>query len=223
MPERKDPWFLRLINEILLLRYRLQVIGARHLPAGCAVIACNHLLHTDFRFHVKAIRHSLRFLGIRDNTPWSSINRAIGLLFRLSCGLIDALLEGYVIFMERGRPLAPSVTARVLRALSVGHYLIVMTEGRVRKAEGEQCSYRGAGYFALKSGCPIMPVGVSMQRRGLLARRVVYRIGTAVPLPEACGTFRARTVAYTRAVDQAVDRLLALNAAGQGSPVARGR
>jgi 1-acyl-sn-glycerol-3-phosphate acyltransferase len=218
VPERRDPWILKKVSELLLLRYRVQVIGGRHLPSDGAVVACNHLMHTDFRFHLRATNHSLRFLGIRDNTPWRFANLLIRLLFRLSCGLIDALLAGYVVFREKGRPLAPSLTGRVLRDLSLGHYLVVMSEGRVSTAEQDRCFYRGAGYFALKAGCPVVPVAVSVRRRGLVARKVLYHVGAPVPPPGHSLPFRARTFRYTEAIHAAVRSLLEQDNPRAGPP-----
>ena len=105
MPERRDPLPLKWLNNLLLLRYRITVIGRRNLPQGMAVIACNHVLHTDFRFHLKAITHSLRFLGLRDSTPWEAVNSLIRLFFRLTLGFVDKVAESFVVFMDKGRPI----------------------------------------------------------------------------------------------------------------------
>jgi 1-acyl-sn-glycerol-3-phosphate acyltransferase len=133
------------------------------------VIACNHVLHTDFRFHLKAItHHSLRFLGLRDSTPWESINALISLLFRLTAGFVDRVAENFVVFIEKGRPMPPSSVTRLLGFLKRKHYLIIMSEGRVTREETQHIFYRGIGWFALKADCPIVPIAVSVLRRGPL-------------------------------------------------------
>jgi 1-acyl-sn-glycerol-3-phosphate acyltransferase len=211
MLDRKDPLFLKLVHNLLLLRFQIHVIGRRHLPPGSVVIACNHLCHTDFRFHLKVTRHSLKFLGLRDSTPWESVNALIRLLFKLTLGFVDALLENFVVFMEKGRPMPPSAVARVLRFLRRRNYIFIMSEGRVTRDGEPHRFFRGIGYFALKAGCPIIPVALSMQKRGLLARRVLYRIGTPVPPPDGWGKTRLRSFLYTEIVNEEVNRLLELN------------
>lgn len=213
MLDRKDPLALKLLTNLLLLRYRIRVIGRKNLPPGRAVIACNHVQHTDFRFHLKVTAHSLRFLGIRDSTPWESINALIRLFFKLTLGFVDKLLENFVVFMEKGKPLAPSIVRRILRFLKRRHYLIIMSEGRVTSEEGPHSFYRGIGYFALKAGCQIVPVAVSVQKRGILARRIIYRIGKPIPPPDGRLRFRVKSFIYAHRVSREVSHLLELNRA----------
>ena len=211
VPERRDPFPLRWLNNLLLLRYRLKVIGRGNLPPGEAVIACNHVLHTDFRFHLKALTHSLRFLGLRDSTPWEAVNSLIRLFFRLTLGFVDKLTENFVVFMEKGRPMAPSVVKRLLGFLRRKHYLIIMSEGRVTPERAPHRFYRGIGWFALKAGCPIVPIAVSLRKRGLLARGILYRIGRPVPPPEGALHPRERSFLYAERVSREVEQLLRLN------------
>jgi 1-acyl-sn-glycerol-3-phosphate acyltransferase len=218
VPDRRDPLPLKWLNNLLLLRYRIKVIGRRNLPQGQAVIACNHVLHTDFRFHLKAITHSLRFLGLRDSTPWESINILIRLLFRSTVGLVDRVTENFVVFMERGRPMAPSVVNRLLGFLKRKHYLIIMSEGRVTREETRHTFYRGIGWFALKANCPIVPVAVSVQRRGPLARRILYRIGKPILPPDGNLHPRRKSFIYAERVNREVEHLLQLNRRAQKAP-----
>jgi 1-acyl-sn-glycerol-3-phosphate acyltransferase len=211
MPDRRDPLPLKWLNNLLLLRYRIKVIGGGYLPAGRAVIACNHVLHTDFRFHLKAITHPLRFLGLRDSTPWESINALIRLLFRLTAGLVDRVAGNFVVFIEKSRPMPPSVVNHLLGFLKRNHYLIIMSEGRVIREEEQHNFYRGIGWFALKAGCPIVPIAVSVVRRGPLARSVLYRIGRPVLPPIGRMRPREKSFLYTERVNREVEHLLALN------------
>lgn len=203
-----------LLNNLLCIRYQMRVIGRRNLPQGRAVIACNHPAYTDFRFHLKAVSQPLRFLGIRDSTAWGSLNVLIRLLFRLTLGAVDRLLEGFVIFMEKGKPMAPSLVRRILRLLQGRCCLVIMSEGRVSGQEQEHPFHRGIGYFALKTGCSVVPVAVSVQKRGILARRVLYRIGEPIAAPDGGLRLRRGSYLYTRAVNRRVEELLRLNEVG---------
>jgi 1-acyl-sn-glycerol-3-phosphate acyltransferase len=211
MPDRRDPLPLKWLNNLLLLRYRIKVIGRRNLPSGRAVIACNHVLHTDFRFHLKAITHSLRFLGLRDSTPWESINALIRLLFRLTAGFVDRVAGNFVVFIEKGRPMAPSVVHLLLGFLKRKYYLIIMSEGRVTRQDSPHTFYRGIGWFALKAGCPIVPIALTVLRRGPLARGILYRIGKPIFPPDGKLRPRQKSFLYAERVSREVEHLLALN------------
>jgi 1-acyl-sn-glycerol-3-phosphate acyltransferase len=218
VPERRDPLPLKWLNNLLLLRYRITVIGRGNLPPGNAVIACNHVLHTDFRFHLKAITHSLRFLGLRDSTPWEAVNSLIRLFFRLTLGFVDKLTESFVVFMDKGRPMAPSVVNRLLGFLKRKHYLIIMSEGQVTREEAPHRFYRGIGWFAIRAGCPIVPIAVSLRKRGLLARSILYRIGRPILPPQGDQLPREKSFQYTELVNRQVEHLLHLNRCAQKVP-----
>jgi 1-acyl-sn-glycerol-3-phosphate acyltransferase len=211
MLERRDPLPLKWLNNLLLLRYRIKVIGRRNLPPGRAVIACNHVLHTDFRFHLKAVTHSLRFLGLRDSTPWESINALIRLLFRLTAGFVDKVAGNFVVFIEKSRPMPPSAVRRLLGFLKRKYYLIIMSEGQVTRQDSQHTFYRGIGWFALKANCPIVPIALSVQRRGLLARGLLYRIGKPILPPDEKLRPREKSFLYAERVNREVEHLLALN------------
>jgi 1-acyl-sn-glycerol-3-phosphate acyltransferase len=157
----------------------------------------------------------LRFLGLRDSTPWESINILIRLLFRATVGLVDRVAENFVVFTQKGQPMAPSVVNRLLGFLKRKHYLIIMSEGRVTREETRHTLYRGIGWFALKTNCPIVPVAVSVHRRGPLARRILFRIGKPVLPPEGSLHPRWMSFLYTERVNREVEHLLWLNRCDQ--------
>ncbi len=120
--------------------------------------------------------------------------------------------------------MAPSLVDRLLGFLRRKHYLIIMSEGRVTPEQAPHRFYRGIGWFALKAGCPIVPIAVSLRKRGPLAKSILYRIGRPVPPPEGALRPRERSFQYAERVNREVERLLELNrcleqSPGSGAPI----
>lgn len=173
-----------LIRALLRLLFHLEVRGLEHVPHGGYVLASNHLNWVD-SFLIGAylpMRPQLRFLAAAEMTMGVGWRRTL---------LNSAQL---VIPVDRAQVLPGPIKACLahLRACGV---LGIFPEGREADAEGQLLPLKpGAAYFALTTGLPILPVGISGTRSLCLRRRIRLRVGPPLfPQPgEDRGVLSAR-------------------------------
>lgn len=190
------------------MRYRIKVHGSENLPRHAAVIACNHLAYTDFRFHLKALSGKLKFLGYRNSTNFMIINKLISLLFNATFGLVDRILKRYAIFLEKNRPIDRKTVIHVLNALKSGNSLIIMPQGVVSRDKPMNNFSRGACYFAIKAHCQLVPVALYIKKEGLFFRKIIYHIGKPLILEQKNMSEREMSFFYTGVLQKAVNKLL---------------
>ena len=137
--------------------YRLEVVGADHLPvSGPAIIASNHDSFLDGIVLGAAISRELRFLAKAE--LWR---------FRLLAWVLDGL---GAIPIERGRS-DHLALARVRQALNAGQAVAIFPQGAVH---GDRAWHRGAAHMALMTGAPLVPVRLVGTARALSRGRIGF-------------------------------------------------
>jgi len=113
-------------------------------------------------------------------------------------------------------------TRRAVGVMKKGNLLALAGEGRLSDREGAIVPLQdGAAFFALRAGVPIVPVAIIGTRWLRFGKRVIMRIGEAVPTDG----MRAdrETVAQVTAVLQAALEKLLVGVADEGPPGPFGR
>lgn len=124
--------------------WRLEVDGARHVPAGPVIVVANHDSLSDPFFLGAAFERPLRFLAKRE--LWR--NRAVG-------RVLDGL-GGIPVDRRRGDVGAVAAAAK---ALGRGAAVAIFPQGTVL-GPPDRPWQRGAARLALTTGAPIVPVAI---------------------------------------------------------------
>lgn len=126
---------------------RTHIEGVEHLPRrGPALLVTNHLGDADVVLVLSVL-------------PWCP--EVLASIDLLEYRWIFRLLHAYgVIWVHRGRADRAALKA-ALKALQEGRVLAVAPEGRQSLIGGLMPGTEGAAYLALKSGAPIVPIGIT--------------------------------------------------------------
>jgi len=160
----------RLLRGIGRRLFRVEVRGLEHLEPGRGyVIIANHLQWIDAFAVVAALPAQPRIhvfgdlLGI---TPWQMrVVRRIG----------------GVIPVDRSDGRSPAVLEQAERCLRVGGSLLIFPEGRCNETEGSAGDFRkGFAHFALNTGAPVLPVGLTGTRELWLRKQLTVTVGRPV-------------------------------------------
>jgi 1-acyl-sn-glycerol-3-phosphate acyltransferase len=174
------PWFYyvcRLIVRILLfLLARWQVSGRENIPKqGAVLVVSNHLSLADPPLLNLAINRPVRFMAKKN-------------LFRFK--VIGKLMRGLGAFpVYRGRP-DRKAFRQAEKVLADGLTLVIFPEGTRSRSRQLRQAFPGPSLIALRSGAPIVPVGIAgtdilEHGMGILTRpRVKVNIGRPFYLPE---------------------------------------
>jgi 1-acyl-sn-glycerol-3-phosphate acyltransferase len=153
VPPRGE-WFLRLArgwSRLILAGsgVRVEVLHAERLDAGRSfVIAPNHESFYDIVLLFATLPMSVRFLAKRN-------------LFRLPILGWAMAAAGFVSVDRRDRSRSREMVDSALRHLQGGRSLIVFPE-ETRTRTGELLAFKpGAALLALRSGLPLLPVGIA--------------------------------------------------------------
>lgn len=147
----------RAFGSLVRTIYRLEVVGADHLPvSGPAVIASNHESFLDAFILGAALSRNLRFVAKAE--LWR---------FRLLAWMLDGL---GAIPVERSR-FDFSALAKVLQALNEGEAVAIFPQGGVRSTRPWG---RGAAHLSLVTGAPLIPVHLIGTARALSPGRIGF-------------------------------------------------
>jgi 1-acyl-sn-glycerol-3-phosphate acyltransferase len=204
-PGRVRYWLTTILLRIAVSTYlRLRVEGRGRLPAGASIICFNHQSWADPFILVAALpaRPDLMFFGPREaDLRVGGKNRLIGL-------------------SQRGVPFHPGktnlleVTRRVQAITDRGARLAIAPEGRIHAGERVVLPLdEGVAFFALRTGVPIVPVGITGVSWLRFGGTVRVRIGE--PIAAAGRPTREAVAALTAETTQA---LLTLVADGRDRP-----
>ena len=183
---------------------RLRVEGLERLPPGPALLCFPHQNWADPFIMFAAIpwKPRIYILGPRE------MNMSVGLRNRL----ITAFQSGIPFRPDNSD--ARSLARRVEAVLASGARIIVAPEGRIHAGEREILPLLdGPAFFALRTGCPIVPIGLSGTGWIHFGKTVRIRVGT--PIVPA-GRPRRETIAALSAELRAA--LLDLVADGRDEP-----
>jgi len=123
------------------------VSGVKNFPKhGPALIVINHLGDADVVLLAASIPATIDGMGkIELSDHW----------------LVGPVLRSYgVIWVHRGRPDRKAIRA-ALDGLSQGRFMALAPEGRQSLGGGLEEGTEGAAFLAMKSGAPIVPVGMT--------------------------------------------------------------
>jgi 1-acyl-sn-glycerol-3-phosphate acyltransferase len=130
---------------------RLRIEGREHIPrTGAFVLAPVHRSIMDTPIASCVTRRRLRFMG--KHTLWH--NRAFGWLL--------SSLGGFPV--TRGTADREALR-RCMQVLEAGEPLVLFPEGERKAGPVVQPMFDGAAYVALKTGVPIVPVGIGGSER----------------------------------------------------------
>jgi len=138
-------WAAVPVGLVSKLLYRVQVLGAAHVPAsGGAVLVANHLSYMDVVVLQLACRRPIRFLAYRG----PGTGPLLAWIFRLA-GAIE------VSPRRRSQWLRDSV-----RATRGGELLCVFAEGEISRSGQLTTLRRGFELIARRAGVPVVPAAV---------------------------------------------------------------
>jgi 1-acyl-sn-glycerol-3-phosphate acyltransferase len=220
-----DPWWaLAVITVVPCLRaaYRWRLIGVGNLPAsGPVLLASNHISPLDpFAVGLAGVarRRAVRYLTSAEFFDWP----VGGFLLR----------RIRMVPIRRGAADRAALDAAV-RALREGEVLGIFPEGRIGDGGALQRGRSGVARLALRTGLPVVPVGVwGPQRRwsgsGLSLRpplrpRAAIAVGEAIPPEGAAGGDAEGTEAVGRLRDTIMSAIeVQVNAAREAAGGATG-
>jgi 1-acyl-sn-glycerol-3-phosphate acyltransferase len=197
----------RLLRGIGRGLFRVDVHGLENLEPGRAyVIVANHLQWID-AFAVLAslpAQPRIHVFGDLLGTPLWAVRLVKGV--------------GGVIPIDRRDGRSAAVLDHAERCLRVGGSLLIFPEGRCNEIEGVAGVFRkGFAHFALHTGAPVLPVGLSGTRELWLRKRLTVTVGA----PLASGGHDADSL--TAAAREAVLALLPAHAGRGGLRLLRRR
>ena len=185
-------WYLTWPFFRLLFRFR--VSGADNIPNRGGVILCaNHVRAVDCIFIPAAIRRKPRFMAKKE-------------LFKTKplAWLITALGAFPV---DRSAPADMSAYKNVVDILKNGEALLIFAQGQRMKELSAESAKGGTALFALKTGVPVIPVGLVTNYR--LFSRIAVNVGKPVDMSEFAGE-RPRTEVIDRATRKIMGEVVRL-------------
>ena len=212
-----ENWFIRttafVSRTITRSLTRVRVTGALDaIPrSGALIIASNHASNADGvvigAWLTRRLGRRIHWLGKREMTEWPIVGPFV--------------LAGSVHPVDRGN-VEIDVFRLLLRILEADNVIVVFPEG-TRSADGAmQAAKDGVAMLAIKSGAPILPVGVVDTDRfwpkGRIPRiggRVELRVGEPFLLADVLPAGLDRRAAKTAATELIMRRIAALLPARQ--------
>jgi 1-acyl-sn-glycerol-3-phosphate acyltransferase len=186
-----------LIGALLRLFFRVSLEGA--LPtSGPYILAANHQGWTDAFLLMAVFPAEPRITFFADRTAVTHVwwKRAVMAVF------------GGAIRVDRERRSDHSAVDEALAYLACGGVLVIFPEGRVSRAEDRLIPFRrGVGYLALKSGVPVVPVGLQGTGELYLSRELLVRVGAPRVILAGPAT-KERTIAVAETIRADVRALI---------------
>ena len=148
--------FYRVVRDTLVafdrVFWRLTVEGKEHAPEGPFILAPVHRSNVDTPLVCAVTKRRLRYMG--KETVWK---------YRIP-GWILTALGGFPV--RRGAADREALR-RCVAVLEGGEPLVLFPEGTRQSGPKIQPLYEGAAYLSLRTGVPIVPVGVGGSERAM--------------------------------------------------------
>ncbi len=176
---------------LIRLYTRMTINGREHLPAtGAYVLAPVHRSYPDTPIASCVSRRRLRFMGkdsMWKNQQFGWVLSALG-AFPVTRGTADR-----------------EALRRAIEVLETGDPLVLFPEGERKQGPIVQPLFDGAVYIAIKTGVPIVPVGIGGSERVMprkakfvYPRKVHVEIGPPIPAPVAPDGGRLQRTVYRK-------------------------
>lgn len=220
------PWRQRILRFLVTLLLAMRVEGLKHIPPGPVIFAPNHLSHLD-PFIVVAYLPAAPFCSLIGdgramfNYWWKRLIVSLvgGVIpinrrWKEERAVVRGVAEGHTDLsalaerIDQYVPERESIAAlRQLDRIMMGllqqkESILIFPEGRLGEVEGQLHTplKRGIALYALRSGIPIVPVGLRGTHGFALRKTVTMRFGEPIVFP---------SVAHptSRSVREALDTL----------------
>lgn len=152
--------------------FRFDVKGRENCPDSACVVIGNHLGWMDATSLLLLFPAEPRIHFLADPTSMMR-NGPLWLVVRAVGGIVpvDRAQRGSVLLFSYVR-----------RCLERGGVVALFPEGDFGPREGELLPFKkGFAYFAVESGVPVLPVGLTGMKELWLGKRLVVRIGAPIP------------------------------------------
>jgi len=212
------PWFYYvgrlLVRMFLLLLTRWQIKGRENIPSqGALLIVANHLHLADPPLLVVSLSRKVIFMAKKE-------------LFHFR--LIGYFVRGFGAFSVHRGQLDKKALRQVYQLLADGQAVVMFPEGTRSKNAQLQHAFPGAALIALRSGVPILPVGINGTEKikgvaWILHRpRITVNIGHPFYLPSVNSKLtKVELAEFTNSIMEHIAELLPPqyrgNYAGQGN------
>lgn len=204
-PDAPNWWLAHLVRNtlarLLLLLFRVRVIGAEKIPAGGAVIAGNHVSYLDPMLLWCASPRPVHFMAKIEVWESSFLGWALDQLWAFPVARGSADREAI---------------ATGTRLLQAGDLVGIFPEGTRQREGGTELgeAQGGAAFIASRADAPIVPVGISgtadawpRGRRYPRLVNVTIRFGDAVNPDDFEGSRKEKLTAVTAELMRRIDRL----------------
>jgi 1-acyl-sn-glycerol-3-phosphate acyltransferase len=189
--------FRLFVKLIFLLFFRVRVHGLENVPRGPVIVCANHLGWADAFLILLflPVEPRIYVLGDRNVLDISSFRTRVIMALRI------------LVPLDRSKPVE---AVRVMEGvLKRGGSLLIFPEGALGTKEGELLALEpGAAYLSVRSGVPLLPVGLTGTSELWLRRTLVVRIGKPIYPDAFTGDTASRVNAITDALGRAMRALL---------------
>ena len=199
------PWFYYVsrlvVRMLLLLLTRWQIKGRENIPSqGALLIVANHLHLVDPPLLVVSLSRKVRLMAKKE-------------LFHSR--LIGYFMSGFGAFPVYRGQLDKKALRQVHQLLADGQAVVVFPEGTRSKNAQLQHAFPGAALIALRSGVPVLPVGINGTEKikgvaWILRRpRITVNIGHPFYLPSVdCKLTKVELAEFTNSIMEHIAELL---------------
>ena len=185
----KNFWFAHLVRgtvaRLLLLLFRVRLLGAENIPEGGAVLAGNHISYADPALLWSAAPRPTHFMAKSELWQTSFIGWGLD--------------QFWAFPVERGRS-DRTALAKAAAYLAAGEPVAIFPEG-TRNFAGDAEAQGGAAFIAARAGVPLVPVGIDGTERikpegsrFIHFPRVTISVGKPVRAEDFFGLGRKETV-----------------------------
>ena len=186
-----------LLKELIGLLFKIRVTGYDNIPAGGYILVANHLNWLD----------GFLLLAFFPTKPTLYILADMRTIHKQWWRRVIVGSVGRIITIDRSRRTADgSALKKAQRVLDRGEVLALFPEGKVGSTEGKVGELkRGVGALCMRSGRPVLPVGLSGVSELYLGKEIIITIGRVITPVSIEPTIPARIDDMTRQVQRALD------------------